>query len=58
MLETAGQVAALGTVLWVFSYQLPKARREEDLFAFICSVLTALVALWFLLFVGIGLHSR
>ena len=54
----AAQVAALGVVLWVFSYQLPKARREQDTFAVICSLLTALVALGFMLVVGIGLHSR
>jgi hypothetical protein len=58
MLDTAAQVAALGVVLWVFTYQLPKARREQDTFAVICSLLTALVALGFMLVVGIGLHSR
>jgi hypothetical protein len=41
MLETAAQVAELGVVLWVFTYQLPKARREQDTFAVICSLLTA-----------------
>jgi hypothetical protein len=58
MLEAAAQVAALGVILWVFSYQLPKARREEDLFAVTCSLLTALLALWFLLAVGSGVRSR
>jgi hypothetical protein len=57
MLESAGQVAALGVVVWVFNYQLPKARREQDTFAVICSLLTALVALAWLLGAGIRLHS-
>jgi hypothetical protein len=39
MLETAAQIAALGVVVWVFNYQLPKARREQDTFAVICSFL-------------------
>jgi hypothetical protein len=58
MLETAAQIAALGVVVWVFNYQLPKARREQDTFAVICSLLTALVALAFVLVGGIVLHSR
>jgi hypothetical protein len=57
MLETAAQVAALAAVLWVFTYQLPKARREQDTFAVICSLLTALIALAWLLGAGIRLHS-
>jgi hypothetical protein len=58
MLETAAQTVALGVVVWVFNYQLPKARREQDTFAVICSLLTALVALAFVLVGGIVLHSR
>jgi hypothetical protein len=58
MPETAAQIAALGVVVWVFNYQLPKARREHDTFAVICSLLTALVALAFVLVGGIVLHSR
>ena len=57
MLETAAQIAALGVVVWVFNYQLPKARREQDTFAVICSLLTALIALAWLLGAGIRLHS-
>jgi hypothetical protein len=57
MLETAAQVVALGVVVWVFNYQLPKARREQDTFAVICSLLTALIALAWLLGAGIRLHS-
>ena len=58
MLETAAQVAALSVVLWVFTYQLQKARREQDTFAVICSLLTVLVALAWVLIVGIVLDSR
>ena len=56
LLETAIQIVALGAALWVFAYQLPRARREQDRFAVICSVLTGLLALfaWLLLGEAVG----
>jgi hypothetical protein len=57
LLETAIQILALGAAIWVFAFQLPRARREQDRFAVICSVLTGLLALIAWLFIGVGLHS-
>lgn len=57
LLETALSVATLGAFLWVVFYQLPKARREHDRFALICSILTALLTLFGWLFFGIAAQS-
>lgn len=47
-------VLMLGSSIWVLLFLLPKARREGDKFAVICSLLTALVGLIGWLFLGIG----
>lgn len=58
LLESATEVVALAAAIWVFFYQFPRARRERDAFAIICSLLTGLAALALWLFVGVGLKSR
>jgi hypothetical protein len=55
VIESAFHVAALGAFLWVVGVQLPRARREQDAFAVLCSVLTGLVALTAWLF-GVATH--
>jgi hypothetical protein len=57
LLDGAIEVIALGTAIWVFVFQLPRARREQDWFAVICSFLTGLLALIVWLFVGVRLRS-
>jgi hypothetical protein len=57
LLDGAIEVVALATAIWVFAFQLPKARRDQDPFALICSLLTGLLALVAWLFVGIRLQS-
>lgn len=42
LLERATEIIALAAAIWVFVYQLPRARREQDAFAIICSLLTGL----------------
>jgi hypothetical protein len=56
--EGAIQIATLATVIWVIRSQWPRARREQDLFVAICTVITGLLALLVFLFLGIGMHSR
>jgi hypothetical protein len=57
LLDGTVEVVALGTAIWVFAFQLPRARREQDWFAAICSLLTGLLALLVWLLVGIRLRS-
>ncbi len=52
--QTALSVLMLAAVFWVLMFLLPKARRDHDRFAIVCSVLTALVALVGWLFLGVG----
>ena len=56
-LEGAVHILALGAVFWVFTSQLPRAARQHDRFSVMCSLVTGLVALALLLFVGIGVRS-
>jgi len=42
LLERATEIIALAAAIWVFVYKLPRARREQDAFAIICSLLTGL----------------
>jgi len=56
MLETGIQVAALGAFIWAAGFQLPRARRDGDVLAVTCSILTALLALGLFLF-GVGRHA-
>ncbi len=49
---------SLAGFIWVINYLLPKARREHDSFAMICSLLTALVTLFGFLFFGVAIRSR
>ncbi len=51
-LDGAIEILALAAAIWVFVFQLPRARREEDSFAVVCSVLTGVLALLIWLFVG------
>jgi hypothetical protein len=56
--ENVISIVMLGGSIWVLLFLLPKARREHDTFAIICSLLTALVGLIGWLFIGVGTHSR
>ena len=50
--------ALLGAAIWVAVFLLPKARREQDMFAIVCSILAFLVAVFGWLFLGGGVRSR
>jgi hypothetical protein len=58
IIETALSILTLAGFIWVFLFLLPKARRDHDRFAIVCSLLTALVAIFAWLFIGIAAHSR
>lgn len=55
--EAALSVFSLAGFIWVINYLLPKAWREHDSFAIVCSVLTALVTLFAFLFFGVATRS-
>jgi len=55
-MQTGLSAVMLGAVVWALAYLLPKARREHDTFAIVCSLLTAVVALLGWLLVGIGVR--
>jgi hypothetical protein len=44
-------VLALGGFLWVVTYLLPRAWREQECFPVVCALLTALLALILWLFI-------
>jgi hypothetical protein len=48
----------LGSFIWVVTFLLPRARREDDRFGVICSLLAALLALVGWLVIGTGTRSR
>lgn len=50
--------ALLGAAIWVAVFLLPKARREQDTFGIVCSILAFLVAVFGWLFLGGGVRSR
>ena len=56
-LEASIQVAGLGLLIWVVTFQLPRARREQDVLAITSALLMALVALAAWLW-GVGAHSH
>ena len=51
-------VLMLGGAFWAVMFLLPKARREQDTFAIVCSLLVALLGLFGWLFIGVGVLSR
>jgi hypothetical protein len=55
--EASIQVAGLGLLIWVVTFQLPRARREQDVLAITCSLLTALLGLAAWLW-GVSAHSH
>jgi hypothetical protein len=57
LFETLIQVAGLGLLIWVVTFQLPRARREQDVLAITSALLMALVALAAWLW-GVGAHSH
>jgi len=60
-METMGSwlaTALLGAAIWVAVFLLPKARREQDTFGTVCSILALLAAVFGWLFLGGGVRSR
>jgi hypothetical protein len=47
--DTALSVALLAMFLWEVGYRLPKAHRDGDRFGVVFSLLTCLVAPWFVI---------
>ena len=56
-MQIAVSILMLGGAIWSILFLLPKARREQDTFGIICSLLMALVGLLGWLFIGIGALS-
>ena len=57
-LESAVSIEMLGAFIWGVVFLLPKAKREHDRFAVICSLFVALIALVGWLLIGIATRSR
>ncbi len=57
LFEAGLSVVSLAGFIWVTAYLVPKARREQDTFALVCSLITALVALIGFFVFGIALQS-
>jgi hypothetical protein len=57
-LESAVATLMLGGAIWSVLFLLPKARREQDTFGIVCSLLMALLGLMGWLFIGVGVLSR
>jgi hypothetical protein len=55
--ESLLSVVMLGGFIWAVRFMLPKAVREHDGLALTCAVLTALIALFGWLLVGVGVRS-
>jgi hypothetical protein len=55
--QIAVSILMLGGAIWSILFLLPKARREQDTFGIICSLLMALVGLLGWLFIGVGALS-
>ena len=56
-MQIAVSILMLGGAIWSILFLLPKARREQDTFGIICSLLMALVGLLGWLFIGVGALS-
>jgi hypothetical protein len=56
--QIAISVLMLGGAIWSVLFLLPKARREQDTFGIVCSLLMALLGLMGWLFIGVGVLSR
>lgn len=56
--QIAVSALMLGGAIWSILFLLPKARREEDTFGIVCSLLAALVGLAGWLFIGVGVLSN
>jgi hypothetical protein len=50
-------VAALGSFIWVLGFLLPRALRQRDPLALTCVGLSAALALFLWLFVGVRIQS-
>lgn len=56
--QIAISVLMLGGAIWSVLFLLPRARREQDTFGIVCSLLMALLGLMGWLFIGVGVLSR
>jgi len=56
-MQIAVSILMLGGAIWSILFLFPKARREQDTFGIICSLLMALVGLLGWLFIGVGALS-
>ena len=57
-IQIAISVFMLGGAIWSVLFLLPRARRAQDTFGIICSLLAALIGLVGWLFIGVGVLSR
>ena len=57
-IQIAISVFMLGGAIWSVLFLLPRARKEQDTFGIVCSLLAALIGLVGWLFMGVGLTSR
>ena len=57
-IESVLSFVMLTGFIWVVGYQLPKAKREHDRFAVVCSLFTAFIALIGWLLIGTSTRSR
>jgi hypothetical protein len=55
--ETVLSVVLLGSFIWALRFLLPKAIKQHEVLAVTCAVLTAVLALLALLFIGVGVGS-
>jgi hypothetical protein len=57
-IQIAISVFMLGGAIWSVLFLLPRARRGQDTFGIICSLLAALIGLLGWLFIGVRVLSR
>jgi hypothetical protein len=58
ILETVLSVAMLGCFIWVVRFLLPKAIKTHDRMALTCVLLTAVLALFLWLMIGVTTKSQ
>jgi hypothetical protein len=56
--QLAISIFMLGGAIWSVLFLLPRARRDQDTFGIVCSLLAALFGLAGWLFIGVGVLSR
>jgi hypothetical protein len=57
-IQDAISILMLGSAIWSVLFLLPRARREQDTFGVVCSLLAALIGLVGWLFFGVGVRSQ